>query len=73
MTPTIAASGLSRRYRDQIALEDVSLTVEPGSVTGLLGGGRRGRIGRSGDAAPGHRLIVRDQFAARPGSVTPSS
>jgi ABC-2 type transport system ATP-binding protein len=37
MTPTISATALSRRYRDQIALDDVSLTVEPGTVTGLLG------------------------------------
>jgi ABC-2 type transport system ATP-binding protein len=37
MTPTISATALGRRYRDQAALEDVSLTVEPGTVTGLLG------------------------------------
>jgi ABC-2 type transport system ATP-binding protein len=37
MTPTISATALGRRYRDQIALDDVSLTVEPGTVTGLLG------------------------------------
>jgi len=37
MIPTIRAAALSRRYRDQIALDDVSLTVEPGTVTGLLG------------------------------------
>jgi len=37
MTPTISATALGRRYRDQIALDDVSLTVEPGIVTGLLG------------------------------------
>ena len=37
MTPTISATNLSRRNRDQAALEDVSLTVEPGTVTGLLG------------------------------------
>jgi len=37
MTPTISATGLSRRYRDQTALDDVSFTVEPGTVTGLLG------------------------------------
>ena len=29
MIPTISATALSRRYRDQIALDDVSLTVEP--------------------------------------------
>ena len=37
MTPTISVAGLSRRYRGQAALDDVSLTVEPGTVTGLLG------------------------------------
>lgn len=37
MIPTISATALSRRYRDQIALDDVSLTVEPCTVTGLLG------------------------------------
>ena len=37
MIPTISATALGRRYRDQIALGDVSLTVEPGTVTGLLG------------------------------------
>src|SRR5215472_6979075 len=37
MTPTISVAELSRRYRDQTALDNVSLTVEPGTVTGLLG------------------------------------
>jgi len=37
MTPTISATELGHRYRGQAALEDVSLTVEPGTVTGLLG------------------------------------
>jgi ABC-2 type transport system ATP-binding protein len=37
MTPTISVAGLSRRYRGQAALDNVSLTVEPGTVTGLLG------------------------------------
>jgi len=37
MIPTISATALGRRYRDQTALDDVSLTVEPGTVTGLLG------------------------------------
>ncbi len=36
MTPTISVTGLSRRYRGQAALDNVSLTVEPGTVTGLL-------------------------------------
>jgi ABC-2 type transport system ATP-binding protein len=37
MIPTISAQALGRRYRDQVALDDVSLAVEPGTVTGLLG------------------------------------
>src|SRR5215467_14570774 len=37
MTPTISVTELSRRYRDQAALDNVSLAVEPGTVTGLLG------------------------------------
>ena len=37
MTPTISVTGLSRRYRDHAALDNISLTVEPGTVTGLLG------------------------------------
>jgi ABC-2 type transport system ATP-binding protein len=37
MIPAISATALSRRYRDQIALDEVSLEIEPGTVTGLLG------------------------------------
>jgi len=37
MIPTISATALSRRYRDQVALDDISLAVEPGTVTWLLG------------------------------------
>ena len=37
MTPVISATALGRRYRDHVALDSVSLTVEPGTVTGLLG------------------------------------
>jgi len=37
MTPTISTTALGRRYRGQAALEDVSLEVEPDTVTGLLG------------------------------------
>ena len=37
MTATISTTALGRRYRDQAALEDVTLTIEPGTVTGLLG------------------------------------
>jgi ABC-2 type transport system ATP-binding protein len=37
MTPAISVSGLTRRYRDQVALDDVTVEVEAGSITGLLG------------------------------------
>ena len=37
MIPTISATALSRRYRDQVALDEVSLEIEPDTVTGLLG------------------------------------
>jgi ABC-2 type transport system ATP-binding protein len=37
MTPTISVTGVSRHYRGHTALDNVSLTVEPGTVTGLLG------------------------------------
>ena len=37
MTPAISITGLTRRFRDQFALDDVSLDLEAGSITGLLG------------------------------------
>ena len=37
MTPAISVSGLTRRYGDQVALDNVSMAVEAGSITGLLG------------------------------------
>src|SRR5580704_2514003 len=37
MIPSIAATALGRSYGDQIALDNVSLTIDPGTVTGLLG------------------------------------
>lgn len=37
MTPTIDLAGLDRHYGDQRALDGVSLTVAPHTVTGLLG------------------------------------
>ena len=37
MTPAISVTGLTRRYRNQVALDDVTLDLEPGSITGLLG------------------------------------
>ena len=37
MTPTILVGGLTRRYRGQLALDDVTFDVQGASVTGLLG------------------------------------
>jgi ABC-2 type transport system ATP-binding protein len=37
MTPAISTVELTRRYRDQLALDHVTLDLEPGSITGLLG------------------------------------
>ncbi|MQA15486.1 MAG: ATP-binding cassette domain-containing protein [Pseudonocardiaceae bacterium] len=37
MTPTISAVGLTRRYREQTALDDVTVDIESGTITGLLG------------------------------------
>jgi ABC-2 type transport system ATP-binding protein len=37
MTTAISAAGLTRRYHDQVALDDVTVEIEAGSVTGLLG------------------------------------
>jgi ABC-2 type transport system ATP-binding protein len=37
MTPTISVAGLTRRYRDQVALDDVTVDIEGPSITGLLG------------------------------------
>jgi ABC-2 type transport system ATP-binding protein len=37
MTTAISVAGLTRHYRGQLALDDVTLDVESGSVTGLLG------------------------------------
>ncbi len=36
MTPAISVAGLSRRYRDTVALDNVSFNIETGSITGLL-------------------------------------
>ncbi len=37
MTPAISVTGLTRRYRDHTALDDVSLAIGSGTITGLLG------------------------------------
>ncbi|MCT2585450.1 ABC transporter ATP-binding protein [Actinophytocola gossypii] len=37
MTDTIEARGLTKRYGDRLAVDDLDFTVEPGRVTGFLG------------------------------------
>ena len=37
MTPAISVAGVTRRYRGQLALDQVTVDLEPGSITGLLG------------------------------------
>lgn len=37
MTPTLSLSGVTRRYRSQVAVDQVSFEVEGPSITGLLG------------------------------------
>jgi len=37
MTPAISVTGLTRRYPDQVALDDVHLTIGDQTITGLLG------------------------------------
>lgn len=35
--PAISVTGVTRRYGRQAALDDISIDIEPGSITGLLG------------------------------------
>jgi ABC-2 type transport system ATP-binding protein len=37
MTPAISVTSLTRRYRDQVALDDVTVQIEGPTITGLLG------------------------------------
>jgi ABC-2 type transport system ATP-binding protein len=61
MTPTIAVTRLTRRYRGQIALDDVSLAIDGASITGLLG---RNGAGKSTLM----RILAAQEFASS-GSV----
>jgi ABC-2 type transport system ATP-binding protein len=57
MTPTIAVTGLTRRYRDQLALDDVTVDIHGPSITGLLG---RNGAGKSTLM----RIIANQEFAS---------
>jgi ABC-2 type transport system ATP-binding protein len=37
MTTAISAAGLTRRYRDHTALDDINIAISGGTITGLLG------------------------------------
>ena len=58
MTPTISVTGLTRRYRDQLALDDVNVDIEGPSITGLLG---RNGAGKSTLM----RIIANQEFASK--------
>jgi ABC-2 type transport system ATP-binding protein len=57
MTPAISVMGLTRRYRDQLALDDVSVEIDGASITGLLG---RNGAGKSVLM----RIIAAQEFAS---------
>jgi len=57
MTPAISVTGLTRRYRGQLALNDVTLDLDPGSITGLLG-----RNGAGKTTLP--RILAGHEFAS---------
>jgi ABC-2 type transport system ATP-binding protein len=61
MTPTISLTGLTRRYRDLLALDDVTVDITGPSITGLLG---RNGAGKSTLM----RIIANQEFASA-GSV----
>jgi ABC-2 type transport system ATP-binding protein len=57
MTPAISVTGLTRRYRGQLTLDRVSVDVEAGSVTGLLGRNGAGKTTLM-------RIIAGQEFAS---------
>jgi ABC-2 type transport system ATP-binding protein len=57
MTPTISVTGLTRRYRDQLALDDVTVDIHGPCITGLLG---RNGAGKSTLM----RIIANQEFAS---------
>src|ERR1035438_4964143 len=56
MTPAISLTHLTRRYRDQLALDDVSIDIEGPSITGLLGPNGAGKTTLM-------RIITAQEFA----------
>jgi len=62
MTPAISVAGLTRRYRGQLALDQVTFNLEPGSITGLLGRNGAGKTTLL-------RIVAGHEFASA-GTVT---
>jgi len=62
MTAAISVAGLTRRYRGQLALDRVTVDLEPGSITGLLG--------RNGAGKTTFLRIVAGHEFASAGTVT---
>jgi ABC-2 type transport system ATP-binding protein len=62
MTPAVSVAGLTRRYHDQLALKDVTLDLEPESITGLLGRNGAGKTTLM-------RILAGHEFASS-GTVT---
>jgi ABC-2 type transport system ATP-binding protein len=57
MTPAISVTGLTRRYRGQLTLDQISVDIESGSVTGLLGRNGAGKTTLM-------RIIAGQEFAS---------
>jgi ABC-2 type transport system ATP-binding protein len=57
MTPTISLTGVSRRYRGQVALDDVTCDIDGPSITGLLGRNGAGKTTLM-------RVIANQEFAS---------
>ncbi|HEY6295394.1 MAG TPA: ABC transporter ATP-binding protein [Streptosporangiaceae bacterium] len=62
MTPAISVAGLTRRYRGQLALDNVTVDLEPGTITGLLGRNGAGKTTLM-------RIVAGHEFASA-GTVT---
>ena len=41
--PAVAVTRLVKRYRETVAVDDISFALTPGSITGLLGGNGAGK------------------------------
>jgi ABC-2 type transport system ATP-binding protein len=60
--PVIEVRNLSRRFGDVLAVDDVSFSVAPGGVTGLLGANGAGAITVLGEDMLRHRYRVLDRM-----------